>query len=336
MIGRDMRFGGFSAEQWIRLVSLWTRDASAARSGSGTVVSIIDSEDNVCAAFHTERGVIDLEAETALDVDMSDPRAVCSAFQATRAFVLREGVMEALVDRVAMRVSMNDDYAGQWVGLLQVARDFALEGKLRTWPGSIAAWRIPSAYSVMRGLDALLPDDTSLTLVLWRDQAIWTALTLTKRAGVIDQFVGPETLAQWSGPLGGDYRRDYRPIARGISRHLAPLHLGVFAEEARFRRLLADPTPGAWASAIAVRDVIVYPSPGYVAVAVGADAVRAVAQRSALALASVDFAGLFAPLSEVSRRALVAAPDLRTRLGLDPLRDIGAWLRTFWGDDNER
>lgn len=340
MIDREMRFGGFSAEQWIRLVSLWTRDdsptAAGTASGTGTVVSIIDNDDNVCAAFHTARGVIDFDTQTNLKVDMTDPRAICTAFDASRAFVLREGVMETLVDRAAMQVSMNDSYGGQWIGMLQAARALALEGKLRMWPGSIASWRIPSAYSVQRGLDALLPDETSLTLVLWRQQAIWTSVTLSKRAGVIEHIVGPESLAEWSGPLGGDYRRDYRPIARAISRRLAPLHVGVFADEGMFRRLLADPTPGAWASAIAVRDVIVYPAPGYVAVAVGADAVRAVAQRSALAVARVDFAGLFAPFAEATRRALGAAPDVRSRLGIDSLKDVGAWLRTVWGTDTKR
>jgi hypothetical protein len=265
---------------------------------------------------------------------MGSPRALCEAYLASRAFVLREGAMEMLVERAAMQVSMRDNYVGQWIGLLTVARNLAAEGKLKTWPGSIADWRIPSAYSVARGLDALLPDNTSLTLVLWRRQAVWTSLTLSKRAGVIDHIVGPETLAQWSGPLGGDYRRDYRPMARGISQHLAPRHVGVFADEAMFRRLLADPAPGAWAGAIAARDVIVYPSPGYVAVAVGADAARAVAQRTALALARVDFAGLFAPLSEITRRALSNAPDLGSRLGIESLKDVGAWLKTVWTSRN--
>jgi hypothetical protein len=341
MISRDMSFGGFSAEQWVRLLSLWTGDDSSSSPdkrpfGSGTVVSILDDEDEVIAAFHTERGPIDATSESNPNVDLSDPRALCEAFLAARAFVLREGVAETLVERAAMHVSMRDSYAGQWVAFLNVARGLALEGKLRTWPGSIAAWRIPSAYSVARGLDALLPDETSLTLVLWRQQSIWTSLTLSKRSGVIDHIVGPETLVQWSGPLGGDYRRDYRPIARAISRNLAPLHIGVFADEAMFRRLLADPTPGAWARAVSVRDVIVYPSPGYVAVAVGADAMRAVAQQSALAIARFDLAGLLAPLASMTQRALGAAPDLRTRLGLDSLKEIGAWLRTVWIDRGDQ
>lgn len=332
MIDRNLRFGGFSAEQWIRLMSLWTRDETQTERsrGTGTVVSIVDDDDNLCAAFHTERGAV----EERTDIDMTSPRALCDAYFAARAFVLREGAIETLVERAAMQVSMRDNYVGQWISFLEVARNLASEGKINTWPGSIAAWRIPSAYSVARGLDALLPDDTSLTLVLWRRQSIWTALTLSKRSGVIEHIVGPETLAQWVGPLGGDYRRDYRPIARAISRNLAPLHVGVFAEETMFRRLLANPTPGAWASAIAVRDVIVYPSPGYVAVAVGADAARAVAQRTALALARVDFAGLFAPLSEFTRRALGNAPDLGSRLGIETLKDVGSWLRTLWNDRN--
>lgn len=328
MIDHDLRFGGFSAEQWIRLMSLFTRDQSPVSFGSGTVVSILDDEEDVCALFHTERGPL----EPSPNVNMTDPRALCEAFLAARAFVVREGAVETLVERAAMHVSMRDTYSGQWIGLLNAIRGMALDGKLRTWPGSFASWRIPSAYSVARGLDALLPDNTSLTLVLWRQQEVWTSLTLSKRAGCIHHIVGPETLAQWSGPLGGDYRRDYRPIARGISRNLAPLHIGVFADEAMFRRLLENPTPGAWASAIAVRDVIVYPSPGYVSVAVGADAMRAVAQRSAIALAGVDFAGLLGPLSEVTRRVLGTAPDLSARLGLESLKDVGAWLRTVWND----
>lgn len=328
MIDRDLRFGGFSAEQWIRLMSLWTRvpARSSTPSASGTVFVVLDDDNQVISALHTRRGPLEPSAA----INMANAQSVCEHYAAARAFVLRDGAMEVLVERAAMQTFMRDNYVGQWIGLLNAARSLAADGQIHAWPESIASWRIPSAYSVARGLDALLPDNTSLTLVLWKDQAVWTALSLSKQAGVIEHIVGPEILARWSGPLGGDYRRDYRPIARAISKHLAPLHLGVFAEETLFRKLLADPSPGAWARAIAVRDVIVYPSPGYISVAVGADAMRAVAQRSALALSRIDFGGLLSPFAEASRRALQAAPDLTARLGIDSLRNVAPWIQSLW------
>lgn len=343
MIDRDLQFGGFSAEQWIRLMSLWMPESTStaasttrAQAAAGTVFVILDDDNRVVTALHTQRGPI----EPSASVNMTNPQSVCEHYGAARAFVMRDGAMETLVERAAMQTSMRDNYVGQWIGLLSAARSLAAEGQIRSWPESIASWRIPSAYSVARGLDAILPDSTCLTLVLWKEQSVWTSLCLSKRAGVIEHLVGPETLANWSGPLGGDYRRDYRPIARAISKNLAPLHLGVFAEETLFRQLLRDPSPGAWARAIAVRDVIVYPAPGYISVAVGADAMRAVAQRSALALSRIDFGGLLSPFAEAGRRALQSAPEITNRLGIDSLRDLGAsdiggWLRALWGNRND-
>jgi hypothetical protein len=60
-----------------------------------------------------------------------------------------------------------------------------------------------------------------------------------------------------------------------VEKKVGKLSLGVFAEMQTIRALSVDPTPGAWARAVAIRDVILSPVPAALAIPLGIDAGRA-------------------------------------------------------------
>jgi hypothetical protein len=303
------------------------------RGRAGTLFIVRDAEGRILKVLHSMRGRVTGFDPALLD-DLERARA---EYRAIRCVVLREGVLDELVERVALRLQRGDDYLTQWLVMLKAARELEEAGLIEVHPRPLGSVPVPTPGTVRRALDLVLPDDHSMVATLWDRGTIWTAAALRRRAGSIDLVAGPDLVARFTGPLGGDWRRDYRVIADAVERSVAPVHLGVFAEADTVRELLRSPDPGAWARAVAVRDVILHPTPPYVAVALGADAVRAVAATSARLLGGVDFLGAFAPVTQYLRSRVQELTSVTQTLGFNPLRVLAAALRRAEGrtDDEQ-
>lgn len=104
---------------------------------------------------------------------------------------------------------------------------------------------------------------------------LWTALSARRRGTGFDVIAGPEEMRPLMGLISGDYRRDYRHLARAVEDKLAPLAFGCYADVDTLERLLVDTRPGAWGRAYAVRDIVVSPIPKGVGLAIGFDGARA-------------------------------------------------------------
>ncbi|HET6338097.1 MAG TPA: hypothetical protein VFG30_32970, partial [Polyangiales bacterium] len=170
--------------------------------------------------------------------------------------------------------------------------------------------------------------ERSLLAVLWEDSVPWTALLLRRRAGEIDLIAGPEFVLDVVGPLGGDYRRDHRAVSRAVSDAVAPVHIGIYAQRSSFERLLRNPEPGAWAKAVALREIIIDPSPAYVHVALTADAMRATARKTSQYLGGLDFLGFAQPYARYAREQIMHVASVTGLLGWNPLQVLASRLRS--------
>jgi hypothetical protein len=241
--------------------------------------------------------------------------------------VVKLGAIEELTERAVPRVLGSDDYAAQWLGLLSAARELEREGALYFWPER-GRLPLPSPPVLARTLDTVLPDERSLLAVLWEDSVPWTALLLRRRAGEIDLVAGPEFVLDVVGPLGGDYRRDHRAVSRAVSDAVAPVHIGIYAQRSRFELLLRNPEPGAWAKAVALREIIIDPSPAYVHVALTADAMRATARKTSQYLGGLDFLGFAQPYARYAREQIMHVASVTGLLGWNPLQVLASRLRS--------
>jgi hypothetical protein len=160
---------------------------------------------------------------------------------------------------------------------------------------------------------------------------LYTALCLRRRGPAFDIVMGPDRVRRDMGLLSGDFSRDYRYLGAAVEARLGPLAVGCYAELSTFRRLAGDASPGAWATAVAVRDVVLTPVTAGLAVPLGIDAGRA-----ALALAKgllghfSIFGGLSAPPSwgpKLGRAYGLVENDMRRYLGFDPWRVLTRWFR---------
>lgn len=329
MIGDGVRFEGFDTHGWLSLIGLFQRAPDeAAEAGAavarrrGVLVLITDAHDVPRAGFVTGRGALDPDT-------CREPwplERLCRRLGAERAVALQIGALEELTERATERMSPGVDYAAQWLALLESARELEDEGKLRFWPAR-ARVPLPTPAMLKRVLDLILPDDRVLLVTLWDGEAVDTGFALLRSGGTITRVVGPELLREWAGPLGGDYRRDHRVLQRAVERALGPLQLGLFAQRARVRELLRDPSPGAWARAVALREVIISPVPAYVHVAVGADLARAAGHRARSFLFGLDLYGYVAPAARFAREHVTRIGSATSILGFNPLQILAERLR---------
>ena len=190
--------------------------------------------------------------------------------------VLEMGTLERIMERFGERVQRGDDLTAQALLLLTLARAEAQDGKLAHWPSRLSGMPVPTARMVTSTLDAVCPPGRTFVLGLFHDGELWTSLALRRSPeGSIDRIVGPDEIRRDMGLLAGDWRRDFRHLSRSVQDLLGELGFGCFAETGVFRALQVDPTPGAWARAVAVRDVILSPVPTAMALPLGIDAGRA-------------------------------------------------------------
>lgn len=337
IIRDDVRFEGFDAAQWASLLALLQPDG---RGRHGTLLVALDESRRVLNATILGRGMVALPSPLPADVDL---RQLCREHDVARAIVTVEGAFEEIAERLALGwlAASREAYAlhtdpgtsdawnhdlMQFLALMRAVREVEAAGWLATWPPLPSA-PLPTINTVRRAFDLLLPVGHSFALVLYDDDEVVTGVALSRRRDGIDHVVGPERLLSWAGPLSGDYHRDHRALAHGVSTNLAPLHLGVYGQRATMERLLRVPDPGAWVTAVAAREILVHPTPTYVAVALGADALRSFTRATSELLGGVELLELFRPVGQALRERIPAATSLSDTLGWNPLATLARALR---------
>jgi hypothetical protein len=327
VLSTNLRVTGYDAVTWLRLVSLFEPPRPIATIGEvtpqGLLVVVEDEQGRGCAGFVADRGSVPTDDYAS----RADLAKLCERHRARRGIAMRQGTIEAITERAADQVLHTDDYAVQWLAIWAATRELEREGALYFWPERQPRIPVPSPQMVTRAIDVLLPDERSFVAVLWDETELWTALVLRRRAGQIDLIGGPELVHEITGPLAGDFRRDQRAVSRAIGAAIAPVQLGLYAQRRRFERLLRDPEPGAWAKAIALRDVIIDPSPAYVHVAVGADALRATARRTGRLLGGIDLMSYIEPAARYAREQIANVSSVTNMLGFNPLQLLARKLR---------
>lgn len=337
IIRDDVRFEGFDAAQWAALLALLQPDG---RGRAGTLLVALDESRRVLNASILGRGPVTLPSPLPADVDL---RRLCREHDVARAVITVEGAFEEIAERLALgwlaasrealalhggpadSNAWNHDLM-QFLALLRAVREVEAAGWLSTWPPLPSA-PLPTINAVRRAFDLLLPVGHSFALVLYDDDEVVTGVALSRRRDGIDHVVGPERLLSWAGPLSGDYHRDHRALAHGVSTNLAPLHLGVYGQRRTLERLLRVPDPGAWVTAVAAREILVHPTPTYVAVALGADALRSLTRATSELLGGVELLELFRPMSQALRQRIPEAASLSDTLGWNPLVTLAKALR---------
>lgn len=321
MLSADVRLEGFTATDWTRVLSLFRprRAAGEARDPDrprGGVVAV-HAGGRLLKLVHTAVGRLRLD-EAQRDWPLP-AEVLARRNHASWGASIEAGTLDAIMDRFAARARRGDDIAAQLISFSQIARDELHAGRIDLWPRRLRGLPIPSTGMVRASLDTVCPVGRTLVVGLFEEGELWSSIALRRGMGGFDLILGPDEVRSDMGLLAGDWRRDYRHLARAVEDRAGPLALGCFAEVATIRKLEVDPNPGAWARAAAVRDVILSPLPAPLAIPLGIDAgyaafnaLRAVAER-------VDPLGVVGPSLQALKDLTTGDRDVRSVLGFHPL-----------------
>ncbi len=339
----DVRFEGFTTDDWIRFVKLWQPRAAPEREPTrprGGVV-VIHEDGQVLKLLHTRRGRLDPSATPspahevaarALALRAGHPSALgplARQHHASWALSMRLGALDEIMERFGERARREDDLTAQSLHLVTIVRDLIAEGAIATWPQRLRGIPVPTPPVVRRTMDALCADGHTIGLALFDGGDLWTAFVARRRGPAFDLIAGPEELRAGIGLLSGDWRRDYRHFADAVEDCYGPLGFGCFAELSTFRALQTDPRPGAWSRAVAVRDVVIAPIPAAVGLALGFDGARFALRGLLTITARVAPLAFMGPAIDAARArvARVTGKDIPALLGFDPLAALRALLQ---------
>lgn len=323
MLSPDVRVEGFSAEQWLRLGEVFAPSPAQpeARDRGGGVVAVT-TEGRLRKLVSTRTGRL----ERALCPWPIPLPELAARHDASWAVELTTGSLERLAERFASRLRPSDTYLSQTLELLRALREAEAEGGLSVWPWPVAEWPIPNERAVVRALDALCPVGRVALLGVFERGDLYTALAARRSVRGFDAIVGPGELEPAMGLPSGDWQRDYRYLSEATERVLGPLALGCFGELFTFQSLARHAPPGAWAAAVAARDIVVAPIAPALAVPLGLDAGR-VLLHSVRGLAERLGAKEWLPsFPNLSRGLPIFEDDIKAWLGFDPLRLLARLL----------
>lgn len=321
MLSADVRFEGFTSTDWTRVLSLFQprRAASEVRDPDrpkGGVVLVHD-RGALLKLVHTHAGRLRLD-----DVAGSFPLSaeeLARRSHASWAAIIDQDALSDIMERFGALARRGDDLTAQTIKLLEIAREELDRRRIQLWPHRLRGVPIPSAAMVDRSLDSVCPKGRAMAVGLFEEGELWTSFALHRGASGVDRILGPDEVRRDMGLLSGDFRRDYRHLARAIEERTGPLAFGCYAEVATLRRLAVDDTPGAWARAAALRDVLLHPLPAPLVIPITVDAGRAAWGAFRAIAERVDPVGVVGPAMQTLRELSAGERDVESVLGFHPL-----------------
>jgi hypothetical protein len=323
----DVRFEGWTAEDWTRFLHLWKPRAPAEREAGrprGGVV-VVHEGGRALKLLHTARGRID--PPEAWPIPLGE---LAAAHHTSWALAVSRGALDEVMERFGARARRGEDLLEQSLSLATIVREMIGEGLIESWPRRLKGVPIPAPTVVRRALDTVCTDGRAVALGMFSGGELWTAFVARRRGNGFDVIAGPDELRPAVGLLSGDWRRDHRWVVQAVEDLYAPLALGCFAETETFRELQTDARPGAWGRAVAVRDVVLAPVPPALGVALGFEGVRFAIEGVRALTARIGPLGALEPALRKAREraaSLAGEHDLAAILGFDPLEALRALLR---------
>jgi hypothetical protein len=288
------------------------------------VIAIHDG-DHLRKLLHTSRGRLNPRGPWPIPLP-----ELAEAHHASWALSARSGALEEIMERFGARLRRTDDLTSQALLVVSIAQEMIAEGAIARWPTRLQGFPPPSEAMVLRAFDSLCADGHAMVLGLFRSGELWTAAVARRRGNAFDVLAGPEDVRIRMGLISGDWRRDYRHVARAVEEQYAPVSMGCFAEVDRFGELQVDARPGAWGRAAVVRDIIVSPMPVGIRLALGADGARFAFESFRALVGRSDTLRRLEPVMAEARRRLANVAgdrDVSSTLGFDPLAALRALLR---------
>ncbi len=181
----------------------------------------------------------------------------------------------ALERELDARLAAHASALDTWLNLARVTHEQSRAGAVGLWPAPAPTTSTPAATGVFdRTVGFVVPEGHCFALALFDDSGVYSACALRRSNAGFDLVAGPRALVHRAGLLSGDWRRDYRLLNEAVATLYGPVALGCYAETRTIDKLTAAPGARAWATALAMRELVVSPAPAAFTLGLGVGAMR--------------------------------------------------------------
>lgn len=338
MLTADVRFEGFSIEDWNRLLGLAqprsTSDVGLFRRG----VIVLHDRGQVLKALHTHHGRIAPARVAALwpsthgataqqsQTSPANLARVARAFQGDWVIAMQVGAFDEVMERFGARMRREDDLTSQTLKMAECVCELMDEGALALWPSRVRGAFMRTSHAMRTVLDALCADRHVVAFGVFNRGSLHTGVVARRRGPEFNLIAGPEILRDVAP--AADWKRGLPDLTRVIAQRVGPLGLGCFGELPAVRKLLGGAPAGSFVRAVVAKDIVLTPPTVVAGVALGIDAVgallgglRRMSERVALLVTAVRWVD-----AAVARMASRAGFDAEAALGLDAVSALRVLL----------
>ncbi len=269
------RFEGWDPVAYRRLTSLFRDDGVPSRDGVGGVL-VVTEGDTILSVTHSVHGPIAQAAYT------PEAGALGGWVQHTSSrwgLSVTPSSLAALEAELSSRLGPKASALDSWLNLARVAHEQCRAGTVGLWPSPAPATdpstASPTAADMFqRTVGFVVTEGHCFALALFDDNGVHSACALRRSASGFDLVAGPHAIVAQVGLLSGDWRRDYRLVNESVSSLYGPVALGCYAETRTIDKLASSTGARAWATALAMRELVVSPAPAAFTLGLGVGAVR--------------------------------------------------------------
>lgn len=271
MFAPGARFEGWDPVAYGRLTALFREEGAASRDGVGGVLVVAEG-DQLLHVCHSVHGHV---APTPYQPGASDLAKWVQHTSSRWGLSVTPDSLRALLGELNVRLAPNASALDSWLSLARVAHEQSKVGAVGLWPSPHHNTASTAGGVFDRTVGFVVPAGQCFSLALFDNSGLYAACALRRDARGIDLVAGPASIAARAGHMSGDWRRDYRLVNEAVSTLYGPVALGCYARTDTIDRLAHAPSARAWASALALRDLVVSPAPAAFTFGLGVGAVRA-------------------------------------------------------------
>lgn len=330
MLGKDVALHHIEPRHWAGWLELLV--PPAVRSRPRWALAILDDDRlrvmKLVVAGHEAKGAVD-PGQLTLPPTQANLRACARQLDVGAVIVLEVGALASISAEVEAQLSFDMDLAAQGLALLRALKARSNRG---VWsePPLLDLLPAPAFDPLQRTFDLLVPDDSALAAYVIADDRkhIAASVIAVKRGGDIVEAASHAALAGdiSEAALARDWTTAYKRVNRAIGDRFAKPCVSVFVERATVDKIIVGP-PDTLGREINAKRLVIDPAPAWLLGLLGGATVAAVAQRGAMALASLLPQGARDRAADLADRARTAFKESGASpfalLGFDP---IELWL----------
>ncbi len=325
MLSPDVELVDLDGRHW---ANWWTLLWPPGLDRSFAVVLAFVEDGELVRAVQLGKGAVELRWHGTSHKDLAATRAAAGAGVL---LMLDTRALPAIFGDFEAKLRSGDDFVAQWTTIWGAIKRAAGRGLVRMDPPLLDVLPAPSAESLQRTFDLLVPDGSALSVYVMEDDGsdIHTSIIASKDGGDIVFATTHMGIADEIGAkyLARDWRKRYGRVVEVIESRFDAPSIAVFLEKGVVERVMTGPVDQL-SRELSKKNIVIDPAPLWLSALLGGAAIAGAATRGARSFSKLI------PKAARKRMAGLAkqAQDQIKATGFDPWELLGFNPIQIWLD----